>query len=157
MYLSNLESFETRLASGFIAGFLATLVFHDAVVALLWSMGFAPVVPFPMAHTHPFGVPAFLSLAFWGGVWGMLFALVEFRFPHGAAYWVTAFLFGAYLPSLVAFLIVLPLKGKPMGGGWHLPLLVTAFMSNGAWGVGTGAILRMLKGMFNRPHHHASA
>ena len=31
-----------------------------------------------------------------------------------------------------------------MGGGWHLPLLVMAFLVNGAWGVGTGLILKAL-------------
>jgi len=30
-----------------------------------------------------------------------------------------------------------------MGGGWHLPLLITAFLINGAWGVGTGLLVRL--------------
>jgi hypothetical protein len=98
-----------------------------------------------MAPTQPFGLPAVFSLAFWGGVWGILFALIHGSFPRRAGYWVTAFVFGAILPSLVALLVVLPLKGRPMGGGWHLPLLVTAFLINGAWGIGTGVILRTLQ------------
>jgi len=35
----------------------------------------------------------------------------------------------------------LPLKGRPVGGGWHPALLITAFLINGAWGVGTALIL----------------
>ena len=97
-----------------------------------------------MAATRPFGVPAVFSLAFWGGVWGILFALVQRRFPPSGAYWVAAFLFGAILPSLVALMVVLPLKGRPMGGGWHPPLLLTAFLINGVWGIGTGVILKLL-------------
>ena len=31
-----------------------------------------------------------------------------------------------------------------MGGGWHAPLLITAPIVNGAWGIGTGLILRIL-------------
>jgi hypothetical protein len=31
-------------------------------------------------------------------------------------------------------------------GGGHLPLLLTAFLINGAWGIGTGLILKMLSG-----------
>jgi hypothetical protein len=73
----------------------------------------------------------------------MLFALVENKFPAQAGYWVAAFLFGALLTSLVALVIVLPLKGRPMGGGWGLPLLTTAFLINGAWGVGTGLLLKL--------------
>ena len=133
-----------RLFFGFIAGFLATLIFHQLTLALLWSIDLAPFGPFPMAATKPFGVPAVFSLAFWGGIWGIVFAWIDSTFPARAAYWLAAFLFGAIFPSLIALLVVLPLKGKPLGGGWHPPLLITAFLINGAWGVGTGLILRLL-------------
>jgi hypothetical protein len=131
---------------GFIAGFLATLIFHQVIVALLWWAGVAPFGPFSMAATQPFGVPAVISLAFWGGVWGILFGLIDNGFPRGSGYWLTAFLFGAILPTLVALLVVLPLKGQPIGGGWQPALLVTAFLINGVWGVGTGLILKALSG-----------
>jgi hypothetical protein len=133
-----------RPLSGFVAGFLATLVFHQLTLALLWGAGMAPFGPFQMTPTQPFGVPAVLSLAFWGGVWGIAYALFDRRFPRGGGYWATAFLFGAILPSLVALLVVLPLKGKPLGGGWQPGLLVTVLLVNGAWGIGTGLILKWL-------------
>jgi len=142
-----------RSLAGFIAGFFATLVFHQLTLAILWAAGIAPFGPFSMALTQPFKVPAVISMALWGGAWGVLFALVDRRFPRGAGYFVTAFLFGAILPSLVALLMVLPLKGRPMGGGWHAPLLVTVFLINGAWGVGTGLILKVLR----RSRHTRSA
>ncbi len=133
-----------RTAFGFVAGFLATLIFHQLTLAVLWNLGVAPFSPFSMAATRPFGVPAVFSLAFWGGVWGVLFAVVQSRFPRRAGYWVAAFLFGAVLPSLVALCFVMPLKGRPIGGGWQPGLLLTAFLINGAWGVGTGLILGAL-------------
>ncbi len=135
---------------GFVAGFLATLIFHQLVLALLHAVGLASYEPFSMAATRPFGVPAVISLSFWGGVWGILFALVDRWFPRGFGYWVTAFLFGAVLASLVALLMVLPMKGQPMGGGWKLPLLVTAFIANGSWGVGTGVFLKVLRNWFGK-------
>jgi len=138
-------SFLNRLLFGFIAGFLATLIFHQLTLTFLRGVGVAPFGPFSMAATQPFGVPAFLSLSFWGGVWGVPFAFIDSRFPRRAGYWVTAFMVGAIIPSLVALLLVLPLKGRPMGGGWHVPLLVTAFLINGAWGIGTGVFLRTLR------------
>ena len=138
-----------RTLFSFIAGFLATLIFHQLALALLWWVGVAPFAPFSMAVTQPFGVPAVLSLAFWGGVWGIVFRLVDNRFSSGSGYWVMAFVFGAILPTLVALLVVLPLKGGPIGGGWHLPLLLTAFLLNGAWGVGTGLILKALSAWFS--------
>ncbi|MDD2581870.1 MAG: hypothetical protein PHR66_07750 [Desulfuromonadaceae bacterium] len=135
----------SRLIIGFIAGFFATLIFHQLTLELLWRVGLAPFGPFSLAATQPFGVPAFISLAFWGGVWGSSFVCIENRFRNFGNYWVVAFLFGAIFPSLVALLVVLPLKGKPLGGGWSPALLVTAFLINGAWGIGTGLIFKLLK------------
>lgn len=136
---------------GFFAGFLATLIFHQLTLTVLWALGLAPFGPFSLAPTPPFGIPAVLSLAFWGGVWGILFALAEPRFPPPPAYWSAAFLFGAILPTLVALLIVLPLKGRPLGGGWQPALLVTAFLINGAWGLGTGWLFKVLSTRWRGP------
>ena len=97
-----------------------------------------------------------ISLAFWGGVWGIVYGLIDNRFPSGGGYWVTAFLFGAIFPSLVALLVVIPLKGGPVGGGWHAALLVTAFLINGAWGIGTGLFLKALSA-WSHAARHASA
>jgi hypothetical protein len=51
----------------FIAGFAATLIFHQLAVALLWWAGGA--VRSFFHGSDPFGLPAMISLAFWGGVW----------------------------------------------------------------------------------------
>ena len=134
--------FSKLVILGFIAGFLATIMFHQMALWVLWQTGVAPFRPYVFAAVPPFGLPAVISLAIWGGLWGVLFALIQHRFPSGR-YWETAFLFGAVFPSLVALLIVLPLKGKPVGGGWHWPLLITAFLINGVWGIGTGGILKL--------------
>lgn len=130
---------------GFVAGFCATLTAHQLILSILWGGGVAPFAPFQMTPTAPFGVPAVYSLSLWGGVWGVFFALVDGRFRRGFGYWTTAFLFGAFLPSLVALLLVLPLKGRPMGGGWHVSLMVTAFLINGVWGLGTAAFLNAFR------------
>ena len=101
-----------RTLLSFLAGFFATLIFHQLTLALLWWVRVAPFAPFSMAATQPFGIPAVLSLAFWGGVWGILFGMLDNRFPSGSGYWITAFVFGAVFPTLVALLLVLPLKGQ---------------------------------------------
>jgi hypothetical protein len=136
-------SFTLQALGGFVAGFLATLVFHQLVLAILRAVGLAPFGPFNINSTHPFGIPAFLSLSLWGGLWGVFFAFGARAFPRGVFYWAMAFLFGAILPSAVALLVVLPLKGLPVGGGWRTHLLLTVFIVNGAWGVGTALFLRL--------------
>ncbi|MGB2682780.1 MAG: hypothetical protein WBE39_15870 [Candidatus Competibacter sp.] len=134
-----------RALFGFAAGFLATLIFHQLTLAALWALGLAPFAPFSLAPTSPLGVPAVVSLAFWGGVWGIVLAMIERRFPPRGGYWLAAFLFGALAPSLVAWFVVLPLKGRPLGGGWHPPLLVAALLINGAWGLGTAWFFKIFE------------
>lgn len=148
--------YPARLLFGFIAGFAATLIFHQLTWWVLWGVGLAPSGPFSMEITKPFGVPAVFSHAFWGGIWGIVFSMVDCRFPASSGYWVTAFLFGAVLPTMAGRLVVAPLKGVPMGSSWHLPLLLTAVLANGAWGIGTGLILRIQSGRLNRPRETAA-
>jgi hypothetical protein len=133
-----------HLALGFVAGFLSVLVFHQIMLGLLHLLGVTPGVPYRFNPVPPFGVPAVFSAAFWGGLWGVLFALIERRFPRGGGYWLAALLFGAILPTLVVWFIVLPLKGAPVGGGWRPAGIATGLLVNGAWGVGTAVFLRLL-------------
>ncbi|HYC45623.1 MAG TPA: hypothetical protein VED01_09080, partial [Burkholderiales bacterium] len=126
-----------KLLYGFAAGFIAVLLFHQPALALLNQIGLAQATLYSLKSTAPFGVPQIVSIAFWGGVWGMLFAAVEQRFPRGAAYWLAAFAFGAILPTLVAWFVVAPLKGQPMAGGWQMSRMLVGPIINGAWGFGT--------------------
>jgi hypothetical protein len=130
------------LAAGFVAGFLATLIFHQGMLALLHLLGPAPA-PFNLTPTPPLGVPAVFSLAFWGGLWGIvLWWLVRGR--QGASYWTTAIVFGALAPSAVALLVVMPLKGLGVAGGYDPKIVVGALLVNAAWGFGSGLLLRAL-------------
>jgi hypothetical protein len=131
-----------RYVLGFAAGFVAVLVFHQGMLTFLHAIGIAPIAPFPMHPTWPFGVPQVWSLAFWGGLWGVLFAAVESAFPRGNLYWAFAVLFGAIGPTLVAWFVVFPLKGIPVAGGWHAARVVTGLLVNGAWGGGTALLFR---------------
>jgi hypothetical protein len=130
----------------FIAGFVSTLVFQQGVLALLYLAGAVPHVPYDVHAVPPLGLPAVISLAFWGGVWS---AAIWSLLKHvgGAAYWVWAVLIGAIGPSAVALFIVYPLKGMPVAGGWDPKLLGTALLLNGAWGLDLALLMRLL--------HHA--
>ena len=122
---------------GFVAGFIATLLFHQPALATLAAVGFVKAGTYSMQATLPLGVPAVLSLSFWGGVWGLLFVALEPGFPQGKAYWLSALVFGALGPTLVAWFLVAPMKGLPLAAGWQVPRMITGLLINGAWGVGT--------------------
>lgn len=133
-------SYVTR---GFIAGFASTLMFHQGMLMLLHSTGMTPNMPFGLQPTQPLGVPQVWSLAFWGGVWGIVFLWVVDHLPQGRLYWIDSVIFGAVAPSLVAWFVVMPLKDMPVAGGWHAAGILTALLVNGAWGLGTGIFLRL--------------
>jgi hypothetical protein len=75
-----------------------------------------------------------------------VFVAVERWFPSGGGYWAVAVAFGALFPSLVAWFVVFPLKDMEMAGGFRLAGLVTGLAVNGAWGLGTGLLLRAFSG-----------
>src|SRR5437763_1682892 len=83
-----------RLLLGFIAGFLATIIFHQIALQLLHMAGVVPRAAWAMRPVPPFGVPAVISLSFWGGVWGAIMIPIIDRF-RDAKYWIWAIVFGA--------------------------------------------------------------
>ena len=131
-----------RLALMFAAAFLAALIFHQGMFAILHAAGLIPAAPFRMAPTRLLGVPQVISLAFWGGVWGFIFSWAEPRFPRGANYWIAALLFGAIFPTLVTWFIASPLKGQPVAAGFVPARMLVSPLVNAAWGIGTAVIYR---------------
>ena len=132
-----------QIAKAFIAGLIAVLVFHQGALAVCNAAGLAQHAPFQTAATAPFGVPQFVSLAFWGGAWGVVLTPLTKRLTPGLAYWFGTILLGAVLPSLVAWMLVAPLKGQPLGLGWHPATIATALIVNAAWGYGVALLLRL--------------
>lgn len=154
----NSADFPAKLAIGFAAGFVATLLFHQIALTLLASAGFVKATTYSMQAMPPFGVPQVISLSFWGGLWGMLLASIENRFPKGAGYWLAALLFGAIGPTLVAWFAVAPMKGQPVAAGWELPRMITGLIINGAWGIGTALLIAAANRVRHEafPHRHAA-
>ena len=96
-----------------------------------------------MAPVPPLNAPAVISLAFSGGVWGIvLWALI--RASRGGAYWTKALVIGALAPSLVAWFVVMPMKGMGLAGGWDPKIIVSGLLLNGIWGLGAALLIRLL-------------
>lgn len=134
--------FLRRVVFGFIAGFIAVPVFHQVMVILLNAAGLVSWTPYRMSPVPPFSVPAVVSSSFWGGVWGIVFALIAPVFPRGAAYWITSVLFGALALTVVAWIVVAPLKGMPLFFGGDPAGMLAGLLVNGAWGLGVALMLR---------------
>ena len=132
-----------KATSGFIAGFVGVLVFHQAAILLLHLLGIIPSMPWRFDPVPPLGVPTVISAAFWGGLWGIVLAFILPDDHRSPRFWLLAFVFGALAPTLVSWFIVQPLKGQPMGGGFQWPRLLIGPFVNGAWGLGTAAVLAL--------------
>ncbi len=128
------------LLLGFVAGALATAVFHQSAWYVLNQVGMIPPdrPAWPMNAIAPLGVPYLVSKMFWGGLWGAGLALILTRI-EGAAYWIAWIVVGAIAPSLVAIYVVPVIKGLPIPELW--PRAGAAGTVNAAWGLGTGFFL----------------
>ncbi len=133
------------VALAFAAGFLAVLVFHQPMLALLHGLGVTPAAPYETRPVPPLGVPRVASAAFWGGMWGIVLALLTPWFPRGLGYRGSATLFGAIVVTLVAWFVVAPLKGLPVAGGGRPGAMATGLLANGAWGFGVAVLLPALQ------------
>ena len=130
-----------RILLGFVAGFVATLLFHQIALWILHYVHFIDRVPWSMKPVPPWGVPAVISLAFWGGIWGAIMMAILAKSRNLL---LAATLFGAVLPTLAAAFIVAPLKHQPIPHDGKL--LMVGLIVNGAWGLGTALIYRLLSG-----------
>jgi hypothetical protein len=126
----------------FTAGALAVPLGHQPALWLLNVIGFVNRPAWVMAPTKPFLIPQLLSLTFWGGVWGVLLGLILAR-VRGAKYWWIALIVGAIAPTLVAGLVVAPLKGQAAGA--NAMLLAVGLIINGVWGVMTAGLARAMQ------------
>jgi hypothetical protein len=138
------------VATAFVAGALAVPVFHQLLFLLLYLLGVIPVAPFSLEPTKPFGVPEVVSASFWGGVWGIVFALTLPRFFHGTRYWLASAIIGGLALTLVYMFVVVPLKTgtlpSEMGG-----LFIIGFLLNAAWGIGWALLLMLLDRLRGQP------
>lgn len=149
-----------RIVGGFVAGALAVLIFHQGMYVLIqqllkmgilgapplggtpWNMG-----PDPAA----FGLPRILNQAFWGGLWGILFAFLIDRMPGGIAL-IKGLIFGIVFPMLLGgWIFIALIKGVPMFSGamakgpFNIMALRNGFLLNGlAFGIGLGLLYPLI-------------
>lgn len=127
----------------FVAGFMATLVFHQGLWAGLYAAGSVPKAAWDMTAVPPLGVPSVISLAFFGGLWGVVLWQLM-KNSTALQYWLRAIVMGAIGPSALALLVVFPLKGLPILGGPDPKVIVGALLLNAAWGLGVGLMMKLL-------------
>ncbi len=143
-----------RLSLGFAAGALSHVVFQGALGSAYFAAGMIPGLPWSLAPLPPFGVPTTVNFAFWAGLWGIAYALLEprltariGRISGGLAFGVAA--------MLARWFIVLPLKGDPIVEGFVPNLVVVYTGFHLIFGIGLavifGAGLRLAPSLSRAP------
>ena len=132
------------LAMGFVAGFLAVPLGHQIMELIYYLTLPSRKFPWNMApNPASFGLPSVVNLSFWGGVWGVMWALVEPYAPRGWLYWISAIVFGGVCATAVGAYVVTALKHLPPGGMSWL-----GFGVNGAWGLAAAFFLDQMRARF---------
>jgi len=140
-------------AKAFVAGFVSTLVFHQGLLTLFYLAAVVPRAPYDLRAVPPLAIPAVISLAFWGGAWGVaIWPLL--KNVDGLSYWVRAQVISAIASGSVTLFIVSPLKGMPVAGGWNPKVIVSTLILNGTWGLGMALLMRLMRAL--RPHSELS-
>ena len=134
----------TRLFLGFIAGFLSHLIFQGALGAALYAAHLLPTLTWSLKPVPPLGVPMSLSLGFWAGLWGVLYAALEPHLTARFGWWMGGLVFGL-APLIVYWFVVLPLKGMGMGGGFHPAMVPIEIAFHLVFGVGVAIIFLFLR------------
>src|SRR6266436_7665766 len=128
----------------FVAGFVSTLVFHQGLLTLFYLAAVVPRAPYDLRAVPPLAIPAVISLAFWGGAWGVaIWPLL--KNVNGPAYWVRAQVISAIASGSVTLFIVSPLKGMSIAGGWNPKVIVSTLTLNGTWGLGMALLMRLMR------------
>ncbi len=141
------------LMIGFVAGVLAVAVFHQLAVFAFGYVGLGTGEVYSFRPTPPFGVPRVMSLMFWGGVWGVVFAVVFDRLPERWPLLVVGFLFSLCGPVLFGWTVVAALRGQRLFGGFSPIRMLGSVLVNGSFGIGLALIFTGLRRFVRgRPH-----
>jgi hypothetical protein len=128
-----------ELVRGFVAAAISVLAIHQVIVGLANKLGLWPGQPYSTAPIGPLGVPTIVNSIFWGGLWGVVYALFNQHLPDGPL-WLRGMMFGWLMVVFSNCLLVPFLKGQPLFFGFDPKKLmsVTLILS------GFGAALALL-------------
>jgi hypothetical protein len=139
---------------GFIAAAISVVLVHESIILLLTKFEVIRGTPWSMDGVPPWGVPKLINNIFWGGLWGVLFALVYEWIPGGMA-WLKGLIFGIFIVVVSNWTLLPLIKGQVFGqanqvlfGGWNPTRMLVVLSILGGFGLALGIIYRLLQQMF---------
>ncbi len=149
-----MSNIAARVLLGFSAGALSHVAFQGGLGVAYFALGLIPGLPWSLEPLPPFGVPRTVNFAFWAGLWGIAYALLEPRLTARIGLIQGGLLFGV-AAMLVRWFVVLPLKGAPVVEGFVPNLVIVYAGFHLIFGIGlaviVGAALRLIPSLDRAP------
>lgn len=140
-----------RVLFGFVCAALSIFFFHQATISFYSGMGWIPAPGYRPTPIPPWGVPQLWNAVFWGGLWGLVFAVLEPRRPTAMPLWLFTVLFCLLLPLVVGAWIIVPLiKGLPLFAGGNTTAMTRSLGIYATWGFGLALFWRGLPALFRK-------
>ena len=133
------------LLYGFIAAAIATVVFHQGMVLILYLLGQTPNFPWSLKPiAGPIPTPGLINQMFWGGLWGVAFAAFGGLLPI-ANHILRGAVLGLIGPYFLGGGILVPLiKGGPMFWAWPAPRYLVAALILASFGAGWAIVMNAM-------------
>jgi hypothetical protein len=144
-----MSEISTRLLLGFGAGALSHVIFQGGLGAVYYAAGMIPALPWSLMPVPPFGVPTTLNYAFWAGLWGIAYALLEPRLTARVGRIGGGLVFGV-AALLVRWFIVLPVKGAAVAEGLQPQAVVIYVGFHLIFGIGLALLFGAALGLTQR-------
>jgi hypothetical protein len=131
---------------GFVAGALSVLIFHQGMVLILHLMKQVPNFPWNTATFRggPIPIPTIVNQMFWGGLWGVGFAVVGGLIPvaHNI---LRGVVYGLLGPFLLGNGILVPFfRSTAYFWGFQPPRILISALIASAFGAGIAVFYRLL-------------
>jgi hypothetical protein len=140
-----------RIVLGFIAAAISVVIVHEGIIYLLTELGFIRSTAWGMQAIAPWGVPRLINNIFWGGLWGILFALVYEWVPGGMA-WLKGLIFGLFIVVASNWILLPLIKGRMFGvpnqvffSNFDPHRMLAVVLIVGGFGLGLGIIYGLIR------------
>jgi hypothetical protein len=146
-----MQGFIGRIVLGFVAAAITVVVVHESIIYALATAGFMPNRAWSMTPAiPPWGVPRLINNIFWGGLWGVLFALAYDKIPGGAS-WLKGLIYGLFIVVVSNWTLLPLIKGRVFGqanqvlfSGWDPQRMLVVVCIIGGFGIGLGIIYGLI-------------
>ncbi|MFM9938827.1 MAG: hypothetical protein ACKVP7_04950 [Hyphomicrobiaceae bacterium] len=139
-----------NLLLGFIAAAIAVVTVHQGIVFVLTQIGLIKGTPWSLSPIKPWGMPQIVNSMFWGGLWGVLFAVIHDKLPGGAM-WLKGLIFGLIITVISNWTLLPLIKGHVFGqpnqilfAGWDPTRMLATVLILTGFGIATGIIYGLI-------------